>query len=97
MLSKLFGRNTESVGDANSQKDYLEYCIGSKREVASATSRFCISNMNDGLNSNHTIPLSLRGCTRFTSCPWAGKRLLLHGATDSLPQTPEGSGSGDDR
>ena len=26
MFQKLFRKNTESVGDANSQKDYLEYC-----------------------------------------------------------------------
>ena len=48
MFQKLFRKNTESVGDANSQKDYLEYCKSIEYVVLSGTAGYGEVSDSDG-------------------------------------------------
>ena len=67
MFQKLFRRNTESVGDANSQKDYLEYCKSIEQTLSKLESSLHTSDSPEEI-----AMMAMQTACEFYGADWCG-------------------------
>ena len=67
MFQKLFRKNTESVGDANSQKDYLEYCKSIEQTLSKLESSLHTSDSPEEI-----AMMAMQTACEFYGADWCG-------------------------